>query len=376
MSQPNGTCQDCKKAWLPFHTFKSFRDDGLPELQCSRDELPMPDPFVRYIMSRASRIAEARATITRLEEEAKQSVLDRQADDAELRRKHKSEVEAAANGKFEKLRAEFEAQHKAELKKAQDELERIVAENDAAKAELSTKLKVALTAVQTLRQENTDLAAKLNASERKAGDLQMEVDELAASLTGLQVRHQGLKDRSLDIVRLLISMGTRVMVLEEKTGVIPKVDPKRIYEILTEQEYDDADVPVDELRNDPTPVPPPRAPEAVPMAAAAAPEPQTVTFDDLPPPSTDDEGDHDIIEEEDLDEDEDEEEPSGAMECSGCTEAATEELTYVTVGGSEEILAACNPAKHAAAFLSHLKRTAKSPPKDETDLICQFNPIS
>ena len=50
-------------------------------------------------------------------------------------------------------------------------------------------------------------------------------------------------------------------------------------------------------------------------------------------------------------------------------------MSFVKKDGSEGRLTACDPRKHADAFLAYLKQAAKKAPKSAVDVISLFNPI-
>lgn len=366
----NDTCPKCKNGWLTHHTLKGVTLAGVVEISCYPTPVATMDTVLKYVLeTRAAKLA----ALAELQASKEEFVSYRQASEAELKREYEAKVEAEADRKAEQTRVALVSTHEAlvrDLKAQLKEAEGV--------AELLAEEKRNL--AETTAEEKRLLNDMLSKSDRKSIDLQMQVVELEARLTLLQSRHKGLKEKSLDIVKTLISMGTRVAVLEEKTGVIPKVDPERIYAIVMGQEYEDVGIPVTELRNDPTPVPL-TAPKAV-VATAAAPKAasapsaptDTVTLDD---------GDHDvdddhIVEQQDATPDADDEESPGDehAECSFCKEHATEELIFFKKDGSEGRLNACDPSKHADAFLKYLVAEAKGAPKTPADVIMLFNPIT
>ncbi len=392
MSQNEGsdTCSHCKRdilSHLSHHSIAAF--DGR-QITISCHEQPI-DPSLgvalRYVLlSRNER--------TRLEERlakaGEDATLLKQGIEAELKRKFEAKAKNDAAAEIEKTRISLVETHgalvkdlKRQLKEAEG-LADLLAEEKRAMAEKSAE-------------EKRLLAEKLAESDRRSIDLQLQLAETEARLTTLKARHQGLKDRSLDMVRMLISMGTRVAVLEEKAGVVPKVDPERIFMIVMGEEYDDRGVPVDALRDDPTPIPP-TAPKAAPEVEAAVPAPipvqptvRTFTLEDRPAasaqpaPASEEDASDQVIESVDveahgheLEDDEsesDEAEDDGVQECSVCDKPATEALTFTKKDGTKECWYACNPSLHADEFMKHLSAQAKNPPKTARDVVILFTPI-
>jgi hypothetical protein len=162
------------------------------------------------------------------------------------------------------------------------------------------------------------------------------------------------------------------------------------------ESFDDGEVPIDDLRNDPTPVPTmaPKAEVATTpvMVAKPAPAPvQATSFVELDDPmpaasaSADVDGadhhdvdDGDVVEQEaasDEDDDDTSSEEDEPWTCQLCDLPATESLVFTAKDGSQAQCCACDPSKHAAAFHSYLQKVAKDAPKSPMDVIVLFNPI-
>ena len=392
----NDTCSTCKKALITNHTFQGVSPEGKVRVQCHPEPLATTDLVLKYVLEA---IAAKLAAQSELVEVKKKHAGEIQAKVAQTERDFEAKVASRAAEKTAAEIIEIEADYKREIEEGEETRVNLVAAHDAKVLDLEQLLKEVCGDNKTIREEKTALVESLAACEDKCLKQQLKIVELADAHSELKARYNGLKDSSLVLVRSLVSMSTRVAVLEEKTGVIPKVDPKAIYAMITGQEYDDETIPVDDLINDPPPALPP-APKAdvapVPTAAAqAAPAPaqptNVVELDDSEPESessfaslNDERGDYgecivdDDVVAQDAASDEDDEESSEedeAEKCSVCDQSTAEEMSFVKKDGSEGRLTACDPRKHADAFLAYLKQAAKKAPKSAVDVISLFNPI-
>lgn len=397
-NQKNDACEKCGELWLTHHTLAGVSDDGKLSIYCYAQPLEKPDLALKYaLVTRAAKKA-LEAEVKTLKQQAE---LDKQAIAAEKKREFDSQVQTQVAARVAQDIAQIEADHKKALEDGEATRIQLVASHDAKVLDLETQLTEARGDNRTLREEKTALASKLATAETAAFDRQLRIEELTAAHEDLKSRHKGLKDRSLDIVRTLISMGTRVAVLEQKHGVVPKVDPERIFRILTGEAYDDREIPIDELRNDPTPVPVPApaveivtpptvtAPQAVP-AAPAQPTAMVTLDDSTPAPQSyvtpDDEGedadqhvdDDQVVDEQAASPDDDGDVPSEndeADECCVCEKSPNESYAFTKKDGTAGLLLACSAKAHAGDIFAALKQLSKTAPMSAKDVPMLFKPI-
>jgi len=394
-------CRICKKEVSLSHHSLELTAGGNPgRIKCHKEPVAQTDFFLKFVLEARASKREMLAEIDRLKD---QLVLDEQAITTAIERKFEAKVKDAVDEKVKEDLSELEAN----FKKVIDDGERTRVQLDHAHQAQMLDKQALLTEISTQRDSLIVEKAEL---ERKSFDLQLQIDELTEAHSDLKSRHKGLKDRSLDIVRMLISVGTRVVVLEEKTGVIPRVDPKRIFSMIMGEEYEEEVIPVSGLSEDPTPVPPPApkadveasakepvtAPSAAsPKAAPEAPKAPAMVIETVPPPVqtaavadqedpepdpdsyalSDDEGDgyeHQVDGDDDLDQ---EEESSSDEECRCCEKAAKRVYTFTMKDGTEERLTACDPRLHADALLGYLIENAVNAPVSADGVINLFTQI-
>lgn len=355
----NDTCTSCKKAWLTHHTLVNVSDDGKLSIHCHPQPVAKTDFVLKYVLEARAAKLEAQSALASFK---KQVGLEKQASEAELQRKHDAKVEAAAEAKAEETRVELIATHEAltgDLKQQLRDAESTIAHLDAQ------------------RQTAVENCAK---SAAKADELQSQIGDLSQQYAELRGRHKGLKDRSMDVIRGMISMCTRLTALEEKAGVTPKVDPKELFQTIMGEPYTD-DISLSGLSVEQTPTLQTEVVTAPAAAPKAAPAPVQTTnvvvlYDDQPESeasaSADDEddghdhevGDADVEQEFDSpDEDDTSSEEGEHKECRVCDKHATKALTFTLKDGTEDQLETCDPNAHPEEFLSYLTENAKTAPK-------------
>src|SRR5690348_4529329 len=111
------TCPSCGKGWNTHHTLASVIGDKA-HIQCHADGIPdtaeyrlRSELLIVYLNARAGR----KAAEAKLLEVRQQAELDKQASEAELKRKFESKVETEANKKVAEVVAEIDADHKKAL---------------------------------------------------------------------------------------------------------------------------------------------------------------------------------------------------------------------------------------------------------------------
>jgi hypothetical protein len=378
----------CGKTWRDYHVLLSVIGDKV-NINC----YPQPTnlqteenrTYLRYVLN--AHAAKEKA-LSELKAVKKKNELDKQSAAAELKRT----LEASHSADIKTLEAEHtKAIAAGELTRVQ-----LVTSHDAKVADLEARLKEANGETEALRKE---CAAKLAASEKKAAELQLQIDGLNAELIEVRTRHRGLKEKSLDIVRMLISVGTRVVVLEQQNGVVPKVDPKHVFKAVLGIDFDDDDdevVPVSELGNDPTPIPltvrktadgnpatPANGtPTAAPKATAAPPpapaaQPRLMVLDGSDPDDQEDD-DHEVSDDHVISTSSaDGEEPDeDAEECDACAKKAKYAMSFMGKDGKAVRFVSCEPTAHDQVFFDNMKKLAKAAPPAVSDVKLYFQQIN